>query len=276
MLPSQYETWLFYREDEEACSSTQRLLQIRLFDHQHSEQLLIFDEKGQEVYNLQTSWLSIHMPESVNFCIHRNMTYCVVWYRIKSETHTENMLSLELKHAEFEMDGNIVKVLKRNDSLKSFTIFSENDEVSILNLDWNASVYIPTGKQCVSPNDALLELQSELDDIQWANIYDMTGEVMRFTSEMTMCIARHGQYYVVAAFDNSKSKSYRVLVDGQPVHVTNGPFYNPHGRSGIPRFVHVLLRPSMLTLASSASPTMHGANAIVRAAIIGLFLLYIA
>lgn len=239
-----YLIWLLYRQHDEVCGDGQFLFGAEYPLQQWGDEVIIFDEDGKEVYNLRRTFFTAKR-HSMNLCLHHNKSYFVAAF---------DGLLIYAPKVVLLIEGQVVKNIERH-------VESQAILFPVLPPDRNASAQenvsltheAPQSGCSNSTTDALLAFD-ELNGIQGASIYDMTGQGRRLERTFSrdnvyaQCVPRNGTYALLVCLFKSESSNYTVLVDGNPRATIDGPFHNPY--IDIPHCRLTLLTPALLRNAS--------------------------
>jgi hypothetical protein len=257
-LPTQWITWLLYREHEEVCEEGQFLFGIEFSGDYFFEQLIVFEETGKQVYDVTSTWWGFEVPYT-NFCLFSNTSYFVVSYDNGVYCVPETMYSV---------NGQVIKIVERNceGAAGFFPILANTTDAISANLTTlpmvqsstgtslqdDLTVYEAPGFLCNNPTtEAIVEIPNFYHvetnifsmnvAVPW--LYNMKGQPALISqSRNRLCVPRDEQYAILGLLDDASN--YTVFVDGHPQVVVDGPFYTQS--PSVPYCFLTLLTPKML------------------------------
>lgn len=210
--------------------------------HEQAHQLILFDDKGDEVFNIRRMlFLSYSRIFGSNLCLLKDAPYALVFYRIPHDTKDFSIV--------YSIADKDSKVLDHN------SIMADADTMSIIFLPAGTDpelpmdlsiVYIPEASGDANCDDKSAEAMLEVttDSVVWIMLFDAAGQGMPLTGTRH-CLPKGRHYSVLVGFESSDADFLEISLDGTLVQSANGPFYNYI--SDFPKIISTIITPTMLS-----------------------------
>jgi hypothetical protein len=231
-----------------------RLFELDILQHGNNHQSILFDNSGDEVYNLRHIYNADGVLDA-NLCLYSDMPYAAVFYLNDRRARPYTF--------EYKQDGEIVAT---SDDVTMVPLAGLNITSSLL-LPYGAAIELPMdigdinelsniGSDCDPLTEARLEVI--VNGTVWSALFDATSQGMALNGTR-YCLPKGRHYSLVTYFDMTRivyeELSLVVTLDGRTIYETHGKFFNYF--VFFPRMVSTIITPRMLN-GVDAGPTMTG------------------